>query len=616
MAESLWTPAERRAWQWPDALKPSQWAERHRILPSHVTAEPGPWRNERTPYLAGVMDAVSEPGVEEVVVIKAAQVGFSEALRNIIGFAIDHEPGPALIVMPDQKSAEELIEERIKPLLEFTPAVARHLTSRAWDVKKAAIRLDSMSLYLGWAGSSQALKSRPIRWLFLEEPDEYPASSGGGGDPISKAMKRVTTYAAKGRARVVIGGTPTTRQGNVWKAWASCGEQRHYWVPCPHCGKFQRLYWKQVRYEQARDGEGRTAHAARMLESGAAWYECEHCRETVLEANKPAMLVRGVWAGSDQAVTADGRVVGAVRRPRRVGFCLPATYSPWVSFARLASEWIEAQDDPQSLMDFINQRLAEPFEQQRAKTEPGVFENKRRGAPPARVVPGWARLLIATADTQGVDEQTGYFYYTIRAWAPGYRSQLVDHGVCQSKEELRRTCLDRPLPIGGGAVRAVPQILLVDSGGPRWSEVYQFAVSDPGRIKPTKGLNRAARWVVEQKPQKSHGIVLWEIDTEQAKDLLHRLIHDPDRGKWAINDAASDDYCRQMCAEHKIIDPRTGREAWVELVKNANHYWDCEALQCAAAWALGAMAPDPEPTRAPDPEPEPAGRYELAPWRK
>jgi hypothetical protein len=31
-----------------------------------------------------------------------------------------------------------------------------------------------------------------------------------------------------------------------------------------------------------------------------------------------------------------------------------------------------------------------------------------------------------------------------------------------------------------------PQMLLVDSGGPRWSEVYQFAQSDP-RIHPAKG---------------------------------------------------------------------------------------------------------------------------------
>jgi phage terminase large subunit GpA-like protein len=537
------------------------------------------------------MDAVCEPGIEEVVVIKAAQVGFSESLRNILGFWIDREPGPCLVVMPDQKSAEELIEERIKPLLEFTPAVTRHVTSRAWDVKKSSIRLDTMSVYIGWAGSSQALKSRPIRYLLLEEPDEYVAVSGAGGDPISKAMKRITTYAAKGRARVVIGGTPTTRLGNTWKAWESCGDRRHFWVPCPHCGKFQRLYWKQVHWEPARDGEGRIAHAARVLATGAAWYACEYCDGRIVEAQKSAALQRGVWAGEDQVVSADGRVVGPASSRRRVGFCLPAMYSPWVSFAKLAAEWIEAQGDVQALADFVNQRLAEPFEEQRSKTEPTFIEQKARGAPEPMLVPKWARLLLASADTQGTSETDGYFWYVIRAWGLDYRSQLIDFGIAESKDALIERCLRRQVRLEEGAAVA-PQMLCVDSGGPRWSEIYQLAQSDP-RIRPTKGAAANRTWMVTERKQDRHKIILWEIDTEQAKDLLHRLIHDPDQTKWLPHCKVTDDYCRQMCSESKVFDPRDKREKWVEIVKNNNHLWDCEAIQAAVAWRMNMGLPEP-----------------------
>lgn len=564
------------------------------MLPSHVTAEPGPWRNERTPYLAGIMDAICEPGVEEVVVIKAAQVGFSESLRNVLGFWIDHEPGPCLVVMPDQKSAEELITERVRPLMEFTPAVARHLTSRAWDVKKTAIRLDTMSIYVGWAGSSQALKSRPIRYLLLEEPDEYPAVSGSGGDPISKAMKRVTTYAAKGRARTIIGGTPTTRHGNTWRAWEACGDQRQYWVPCPSCGRYQRMVWKQVRWEPGLPNETRQQHAARILDTGAAWYECEAeaCKARVPDAAKQAMLNRGVWAGMDQVVTGDGRVVGpASRRSRRVGFSLPAMYSPWVSFAKLAAEWLEAQGDPQALADFVNQRLAEPFEEQRAKTEPTVIEEKAKGAPPPMVVPSWARALIATADTQGTSDIDGHFWYVIRAWGFDYRSQLIDFGIAASREELVNRCLVRPLKLQSGG-QVTPQILLVDSGGPRWNEVYQLAQSDP-RVRPGKGSSNRRTWMVDERPQKRHGVILWEIDTEQSKDLLHRLIHDPDRTKWMPHNAITPEYCRQMCSESKVFNPTLRREEWVEIVKKNNHLWDCEHMQVAAAWRMGCGIPEP-----------------------
>jgi hypothetical protein len=49
------------------------------------------------------------------------------------------------------------------------------------------------------------------------------------------------------------------------------------------------------------------------------------------------------------------------------------------------------------------------------------------------VVPKWARLLIATADTQGTDERPATSGTSIRAWGYDYRSQLIDFGVASSK---------------------------------------------------------------------------------------------------------------------------------------------------------------------------------------
>lgn len=571
----------------------SEWAERApRVLTPEESSEPGPWRNSRTPYLVKIMDAWDMPGVEEIVVLKGAQVAYSEGIRNILGKCIDLDPGPALFVMPDQKSAEDVREERIEPLMRHTPAVARHLSDRATDAKKHRVRFDTMSLYFAWAGSSQGLKSRPIRYLFLEEPDEYPPHSGGGGDPIAKALKRITTYSDKGRARVMIGGTPTTRLGNTFKRWEMCPVRYHLWVPCPHCNVYQLLAWKQVKWPEL-DEPDRAKKAARIEEENLAYYECEHCKKPIKDHHKPRMLSKCLWASEDQAVTADGRIVGTERQSKRIGFHLPSYYSPWVTFGKLAREWLEAQGDPQALMDFVNQRLAEPFEEQRAKLEPDAIMERAKTAPPPMVVPKWARLLIATADTQGQTAEKGYFWYVIRAWGYEYRSQLIDFGAVSDFEELRQRCLQRPIPMEGmGSV--APQFLFVDSGGPRWQEVYQFAQSDPGRIKPTKGESWARDFMVSERPQKAHGIILWKIDTEQSKDLLfHLIFKEADRGKWAVNSAVTLDYARQMCSEAKIFDPKENRERWVEVIRNNNHFWDCEQQQCAVAWKLGCGIPEP-----------------------
>jgi phage terminase large subunit GpA-like protein len=581
---------------------PSQWAENCRVLGEDESSEPGRYTFERTPYWRFLADLLALPGIEELVLLKGAQIGWSEFCRNLIGYWIDLDPGPTLILAPDELSAENFKVERLEPLIKNTPAVARHITARARDQIKTRLRFDTMSLFLAWAGSKSGTKSRPIRYLICEEPDEYPAFSSTGGDPLSKAYKRLTTYADKGRARALIGGTPTRKKGNVWKRWEACAIHYHPWLPCPHCNGYQRLEWKQVRWPKLEEPD-RAKRAERIETENLAHYECEHCKQAIRDHHKPRMLLRLVWATEDQAVTRDGRVVGPQPRGKRVGVKISGLYSPWVKFATLAREWLEAQGDPDALADFINQRLAETFEEQRQKTEPDFIAAKAKSGPPPLLIPRWAVALIATADTQGTDEHDGYFYYVIRAWGYGYRSQLVDFGICHSKPELTDRCLGRRLPIEKPPPDplaeieppqefATPQMLLVDSGGPRFQEIYELAQSEP-RIHPTKGESHNKIFLLDERMQRRHGVVLWLINTEQSKDLLHRLIHDPDRTRWLPHAGVNDDYCRQMTAESKVWDPALRRETWQEIVKNNNHFWDCEHQQVAAAWKLGCGAPPP-----------------------
>ncbi|MGC4033680.1 MAG: phage terminase large subunit family protein [Tepidisphaeraceae bacterium] len=583
----------------------SQWAENCRTLSEEESSEPGPYSLDRTPYWRFVLDLASDPLVEEIVCIKGAQIGWSEVCRNVFGYWVDLDPGPTMILMPDQKSAEDFKVERIDPLVKNTPAVRRHLTSRAWDDTKHRIRFDTMTAYFVWAGSKSGTKSRPIRRLICEEPDEYPPFSSTGGDPLSKAEKRLTTYKDKGRAKVLLGGTPTTRTGNITKRWGMCALRYHFWVPCPHCNGFQRLFWKQVKWPGAEANEERAAHAERVKSVGLAYYECEHCKGRIDDHHKPRMLRRGLWANEDQAVTVDGRIVGPARVAKRVGVSISGLYSPWVLFGQLASEWIEAQGDPNALADFINQRLAEPFEEQRQKTEPDFIRQKVQvkqqngdwkvdeNAPQPFVVPAWAITLVATADTQGNNDQDGYFWFTVRAWGYGYRSQLVDFGAVSSKDELIQRTINRQYQMAGGQRSVSPIGLWVDSGGPRWSEIYQLAIADQ-RIHPVKGSADKRTWMVDERVQRNRqNVVLWMVDTEQSKDLTHRLVHDPDRTLWMPHAAIDDLYCKQMSAEAKVFDPVQKREVWTEIVKKNNHFWDCEQYQSAVAYRLGCGMPDP-----------------------
>ena len=86
-----------RAWReglTPDPLlSVSQWSDRHRVLSSKASAEPGRWRTRRTPYLKEIMDCLSPTSpVERVVFMKGAQVGATESGSNWIGYVITTPP--------------------------------------------------------------------------------------------------------------------------------------------------------------------------------------------------------------------------------------------------------------------------------------------------------------------------------------------------------------------------------------------------------------------------------------------------------------------------------------------------------------------------------------------
>lgn len=583
----------RAAWRPPERYTPSEWAVRHRVLPSSVSAEPGRYRLDRTPYARGIMDAVAEPGVEEIWFVAGTQIGKTTIQENVLGYWIDNDPGPCLIVKPSEAATQEAIKERWRPLLESSPSLRQHLSPRPHDNTLTGIKLDSMPIYFGWAGSPQSLASRPCRYVLPDEVDKFPPFAGREADPISLARERTATYGH--RRRLLAVSTPTTREGATWRGWESCGDRRHFQVPCPHCGAYQQLTWAQVKWPRLAETD-RVRFADEIERCRLAWYECVACKGRIEESHKPRMLERGVWVSEGQTVAPDGTVAGERPMSKRVGFHLSSLYSPWRRFYEMAAEFIRADGDIAATMNFRNSRLAEPFEVQVSKREPSTIRAKAVAAAglgqagAARVVPAWAVLLIATADVQ-----KDHCYWQVDAWGYEQRSKRVAVGIAASLDEVYRQAFAPDLAFvsesGGGVVHVSE--LVVDSGY-RKDEVTEFARRDPRRVRMAKGLSTYYGPIAEQKVEKASGVVVWNINTKQSKDTLDRLIGDPDPLRWQVFADIGDDYCAQLASEHKILDPQTKQELWVKKSSGAaNHWWDCSAMSCAVATAMGAALPKP-----------------------
>jgi len=120
------------------------------------------------------MDAFIVPFVEEITVMAASQVGKTEAMYNMLGYIIDQDPGPTLIVLPRENDAKSISYKRVLPMIEDSAVLRSHLPKIMDDITKLEYSLDRMILYFAGSNSPADLASRPIRYLFLDEVDKYP----------------------------------------------------------------------------------------------------------------------------------------------------------------------------------------------------------------------------------------------------------------------------------------------------------------------------------------------------------------------------------------------------------------------------------------------------------
>ncbi|MGH8573986.1 MAG: phage terminase large subunit family protein, partial [Gammaproteobacteria bacterium] len=296
-----------RAWReglTPDPLLTvSEWADRHRMLSTKASAEPGRWRTHRTPYLQAIMDCLSPTSpVERVVFMKGGQVGGTECGNNWIGYVIHHAPGPMMAVSPTVEMAKRNSKQRVDPLIEESP-VLRELIAphRSRDSGNTILAKEFRGgvLVMTGANSAVGLRSMPVRYLFLDEVDGYPGDVEGEGDALSLACARTRTFA---RRKIFIVSTPTITGVSSIEREFEASDQRRYFVPCPQCGHRQWLRFEQLRWTR---GKPETAS-----------YVCESCSAEIGEHHKTWMLEHGEW-----------RAMAPENAGKTAGFHLSSLYS-------------------------------------------------------------------------------------------------------------------------------------------------------------------------------------------------------------------------------------------------------------------------------------------------
>ena len=466
-----------RAWR--DGLTPdplltvSEWSDRHRMLSSKASAEPGRWRTSRTPYLKAIMDCLSPTSpVERVVFMKAAQLGATEMGSNWIGYVIHHAPGPMMAVWPTVEMAKRNSKQRIDPLIEESSALAGLIApARSRDSGNTILAKEFRGgvLVMTGANSAVGLRSMPVRYLFLDEVDGYPLDVEGEGNAISLAEARTRTFA---RRKIFIVSTPTISGASAIEREYEASDQRRYFVPCPHCNHRQWLRFEQLRWDK-----GLPATAV---------YICEACDTAIAEHHKTWMLEHGEWRAM-----ADGKTAG---------FHLSSLYSPvgWRAWREIAAAWEAAvskeSGSAAAIKTFKNTELGETWvEEGEAPDWQRLAE--RREDYSVGTVPLGGLLLVGAADVQ-----KDRIEVSIWAFGRGKESWLIEHRILMGD-----TARDEVWKSLAGVLREtwthesscqIGLVRLALDTGFATQEAYAFVrgVRDP-RVMAVKGVARGAALV-------------------------------------------------------------------------------------------------------------------------
>lgn len=596
----LWKPSAAvcAAWRAPVGVRPSQWAERHFIVTEG--SRPGPWRNANAPYLAGILDAWAEPYVRDVSVQAGPQLGKSKTAEILVAYIADRDPGLVQYVVPDETSAAELVDERLRPMFEDSPRLSRLLTGNPKDLTAKKFRLKTMRIMMVWAGSTARLAAKAAKYQFRDEVNKYPAAPSkkeAGTEALLDKRQRTFRWDKK----VFRCSSPTDEGGAITKAMAVASAIYHYHVQCPLCGHMQRMYLTGPDGRPGLRWPDDERDPARIEDALLAWYQCERCDGHWDDARRDRAVARGEW----REETTGLELFAHLRkyRPRRIGFQLAALLSMFVSLSEVAAAFLRSKSDHLALKDFLNGYMGEPWlnyrEDRQEKRILALTDDRPRG-----VLPGGGRVacLLGTVDTQDKD-----FVYTLRAFGYGMEreSWLVREGRAETFEAVEQILWGDEYRDADGLAHAV-RLSTIDSGGTRTAEVYDFCLRHAGAIVPFRGERRMTRpydWThLEYFPGTKKvipgGLRLLRADTTLFKNLLAAklAIHPTDPGAFHLHSEATDDYARQMCAEY--FDEEEG--AWLCPPKKANHFWDCEVYMLVLTEVLGVKfwkRPEDQPAR-------------------
>lgn len=606
----------------------SEWADENFVLGGKET-EPGRWRTDRTPYLREPMDCLSpQSDVREVVIMKGAQLGFTKMLLAWICMIVHIARAETMVVLPSMKTCDTWLARQLAPALSATPVMRGLLgdgRGKGGRPAKFMKHFGAYALIATWSSSAATLKSNNAPNVVEDELDSFVTNADGEGPPEDLIAYRQQNFPNAKTAKV---STPSAAETSRIKGAFEEGDERRYFVPCPHCGHFQTLRFERFRIEPETAAEADDVTGAhfvcaacngRIDESAkSTWYAPGDVKGVWIPTKKKPHLVDGGFPVSDLKALLEAKARVA-RDVITASFQISTFYAPlgWdgASWPSIARGWLAAKGDSGKEFTFRTHTLGEPVEVKGDMPEHRLIMARAEATlmePAAAVFPGamgtaaakipvGGLVLNATVDVQGA----GYLACELRAWGRNRESWssgwfLIDGDPAKPEVWQRLAAVvERQYPheLGG----TLPLSAMAIDCGYRPEPVYDFCrkyarplvsgqsfrIVSPRTVIPVRGgadqVSLIQGWSTAQEAQKRFGLYVLTISGHMAKlSIYDRLRLDiPAWGEDRIFPRGyihlpryDEDFYKGIVAEKLVMAEKTGRLTWVK-VHDRNEPLDC-----------------------------------------
>ena len=548
----------------PDYL-PSEWSEVNIKIPLG-NAIPGPIRFDNAPYQIEPLNTFASADTERITLMWGAQLGKTQVLNCAMAYYIAHDPASQMMMQPSQGDLHTWLETKFNPMVDAN----EELNSRIAKARsREGVNNQQMKSYPGgflmfsWAGSPRTMRGRSAPKIYCDEVDGYDYNAEG--HPVSLLWQRAATFGDQ--RKLLVTSTPTTKGNSFVESSFEDGDQRKYWVPCPHCETFITFNWSNVIWDQDDKGQ-------HMPET--ARYACQECGSEISDGEKRAALRSGEWRAA---------------RPfnGHASFHLSELYSSFRRWRDVVRSFLEkkATNDLQS---FVNVSLAETWEEAGEQVDDHDLAERREPMPaiPAEVI----------ALTCGVDVQDNRLELSVIGWhAEGEECSVIEHVTLYGDPSTPQlwTALDSHLfksfdKEDGGqmAIRAT----CIDSGGHFTNSVYKYCKRNAGRrVFAIKGVGGESKPVAGRPSKNNIGkCPLFPIGVDTVKEMLfaRMRIKEPGAGYMHFCDGLEDEYFRQLTAEKIVTRYHKGFKKRVfEKTRPRNEALDCMVYAYAALNIIG-----------------------------